>query len=180
MNSHRDSSVPAAPVRAAGTLSYSSVHDSVHESAGVTSQTDLPWSHRISLPWRLMVSLCSGALTAVFGTLIHRAGASANLPYGLVLALAIIGLSTWCARSRSGVTGLALHLIASSLVAWVPAFGIGGDVLTPAGFGSAVPFFSQYAGYTWLFGMIVVQMVLLVLPARCFTMVPTRKRGDDE
>ena len=35
-----------------------------------------------------------------------------------------------------------------------------------------MPFFSQHAGYIWLYGLILVQVVLLILPARWFV-IPT-------
>lgn len=135
----------------------------------------LPWSHRLGVPGRAVVTLLAGAAVGVVGTLAHRMGASANIPYGLVLAFAVLGLSTWCARSRMGAVGLALHLIASSMVVWqLAAAGPGGDVLTPIGFSVPMPFFSQWAGQIWLWGVIILQVVMLVLPRRWFRMTPRR------
>lgn len=76
-----------------------------------------------------------------------------------------------------GAVGLALHLIASSLTAW-------GMALTthPAKRSSSpdskatMPFFSQHAGYIWLYGLILVQVVLLILPARWFV-IPTHSES---
>jgi hypothetical protein len=139
----------------------------------------LPWSHQFNAPIRALICVLAGAGVGVIGTFAHRMGAARNIPYGLVLALAIVGISTWCARSRSGVTGLALHLISSSAVAWLIAMGYpNGDALTPIGFGSTVPYFSQHVGYLWLFGMILVQVALLPLPARQFHMPERRVNYD--
>lgn len=140
----------------------------------VPAFADVPWSHRQNAVVRALICMVAGMASALFGTMAHRMGAQYNIPYGLVLALAIVVLSTWCARSRSGVVGLALHLIFSSATAWALALGLGGDMLTPIGFGASVPFFSAHVGYMWLLGMIVAQMAVLFLPPSWFVM----KSGD--
>lgn len=134
----------------------------------------LPWSHRLGGAGRVIVTLCSGAFAALVGTFAHRMGASANIPYGLALAFLLVGISTWCARSRCGVAGVGWHLISCSGVAWLIAMGVGGngDALTPIGFGSDVPYFSDHAGYLWLYGLILLQGALLLMPSRWFTMTP--------
>lgn len=135
----------------------------------------LPWSHRQGVVVQVSVTVLSGACSGAVGTLAHRMGASMNLPYGLALAFAVLGLSAWCARARLGVSGLALHLIASSAIAWGLAVGgSAGDVLVPIGFSAEVPFFSQYAGYIWLYGLIVLQVLLLAWP-RAWFVIPPRK-----
>ena len=119
----------------------------------------------------MTISLLAGAAVGMIGTLAHRLGASANIPYGLVLALLVIVLSAWCARSRAGALGLGVHVAASSIVAWGLAVAPRGwGALTPVGFGdpSAVPFWSEHVGMIWLYGMIVVQVILLFLPKRWF------------
>ena len=87
----------------------------------------LPWSHRLPVWARFLVDLLAGAVVGVIGTMAHRMGASANIPYGLVIAYALVIISTWSARSRDGVSGLALHLISSSLVVWTVMAGYGPD-----------------------------------------------------
>mgnify|MGYP000249545802 FL=1 len=100
----------------------------------------------------------------------------------LVLAFLILGISAWCARSRLDVVGLALHLIASSGTIWLIAVQSTDDALTPVGFsGSSVPYFSQRVGYLWLIGCIVVQLMLMFLPARWFAITPkTDGKTDDK
>ncbi|KFI97775.1 alcohol dehydrogenase [Bifidobacterium stellenboschense] len=129
-----------------------------------------PWSHRFGPLGRTAVTLLAGAGAAFVGTLAHRMGAAVNIPYGLLLAFLIVALSTYCARARQGVTGLALHLIVSSAVAWGLALfgGPGGDTLVVAGFSTPTTFFSQHAGYIWLYGVILIQVAMLVLPASWF------------
>lgn len=137
----------------------------------------LPWSHRLGWIGRASVTILAAAGAAVIGTLAHRMGAAANIPYGLALAFIIVALSTWCARSRLGVIGLALHLIVSSGLAWLIAVGAGsGDALIVAGFATEMPFFSQHAGYIWLYGIILIQVAMLCLPARWFRMLPQPSR----
>ncbi|KFI86302.1 Alcohol dehydrogenase, class IV [Bifidobacterium reuteri DSM 23975] len=112
----------------------------------------LPWSHRQNELVRALITVLSGALAAFVGTFAHRMGADINIPYGLVLAFLLIILSTWCARSRMGVIGLALHLIASSMTAWGLALTTtSGNALIVAGFQGDMPYFTQHAGYIWLY-----------------------------
>lgn len=136
---------------------------------GVGSPT-LPWSHRLNPVFGILVTALAGIASGVVGTFAHRMGASANMPYGLILAFVLIALSTWCARSRLGVAGLAVHLITSSGVIWMIAAQGTGDALTPIGFsGGAIPYFSQHVGYIWLIGCIVIQLLMLPMPDRWFT-----------
>ncbi|WEV72896.1 hypothetical protein [Bifidobacterium sp. ESL0790] len=141
-------------------------------AAASAVKADLPWSFSPHFAVRWLVCIVAGIIVGIIGTLAHRMGAAYNFPYGLVLALLIVAISTWSARARSGVTGLALHLIASSATAWLVAMGFSGDVLTPIGFGdgSSVPYFSEHVGYMWLFGMVIVQLVFLFLPRQWFRM----------
>lgn len=135
----------------------------------------LPWSHRCNAVGRALITMAAGVLAALFGTFAHRMGAEMNIPYGLVIAFLLIGLSTWCARARSGVIGLGLHLITSSATAWgIALTATNGNAVIVGGFQVAMPFFSQYAGYIWLYGLIVVQVLELFMPSRWFV-VPPRK-----
>ena len=156
----------------------------------VKSTTELrPWSYRQNALVKSLITIAAGVASAFVGTFAHRMGAELNIPYGLVLAFLLIGLSTWCARSRMGAVGLALHLIASSLTAWGMALLLrlqpmdflaltttSGKALIVAGFQGDMPFFSQHAGYIWLYGLILVQVVLLILPARWFV-IPTHSES---
>lgn len=128
-----------------------------------------PWSHRQNTLVRSLITVLAGALSAFVGTFAHRMGADMNIPYGLVLAFALIILSTWCARARLGVVGLALHLIVSSMAAWGLALTTtSGKALIVAGFQGDMPYFTQHAGYIWLYGLVLVQVVMLILPSRWF------------
>ncbi|MBW3089800.1 alcohol dehydrogenase [Bifidobacterium miconisargentati] len=140
---------------------------------GINSVESLPWSHRRNALVRSLITMLAGAFAAFIGTFAHRMGASADIPYGLALAFLLIILSTWCARARLGAVGLALHLITSSATAWGLALATtSGNALIVAGFQGDMPFFSQHAGYIWLYGIVLVQVVMLVLPARWFTIPP--------
>ena len=137
-----------------------------------------PWSHRQPYALRILITIASGVAVGVIGTLAHRMGAAQNIPYGLLLAFLLLGISTWCARwcarARSNAVGLGFHLIASSAAVWMlTGYGPGGDALVPVGFSGEVPFFCQHAGMIWIYGVIVMQVVMLFLPARWF-MVPDR------
>ena len=153
--------------------------DGKPDGTSAVDAPSLPWTHRLGPFGKAVVTLLAGAAVAVIGTLAHRMGAVSNIPYGLVLAFLVLALSTWCARSRLGAVGVALHLIVSSLTAWGIAVGASqGDALIVAGFGgTAMPFFSQHAGYIWLYGMILVQVGMLMLPARWFR-IPERRGSE--
>ncbi|KAB7787900.1 alcohol dehydrogenase [Bifidobacterium cebidarum] len=135
-----------------------------------------PWSHKQSALVRALITILAGALAAFVGTFAHRMGADMNIPYGLALAFTLIILSTWCARARLGAIGLALHLIASSMTAWGLALTTtSSNALIVGGFQGDMPYFTQHAGYIWLYGLVLVQVVMLMLPARWFTIPATRK-----
>lgn len=146
-----------------------------------TDRTLLPWSHRLPVWARFLVDLLTGALVGMVGTMAHRMGASSNIPYGLVLAYLLVTVSVWSARSRDGVSGLALHLISSSLVVWtvMAGYGPGGDAMIPVGFGdsASLPYFSNNAGYFWLYGVVLIPLIMLALPKLWFVM-PAREPND--
>ncbi|MFT8649752.1 MAG: hypothetical protein ABF792_04785 [Bifidobacterium psychraerophilum] len=143
--------------------------------------TYLPFSYQLGVPGRLFIAIISGFLAAAVAGPAHRMGAASNIPYGLVLALLLVGLSAWAARSRSGVLGAGFHLLSSSAMAWLMAFpGPGGDVLVPVGGkGVFLSFFGLHAGYIWLFGVIVVQLVMLVFPQRWYQVHTVKRQADD-
>ncbi|WP_243390019.1 alcohol dehydrogenase [Bifidobacterium anseris] len=163
------------------TAMHATVPDSTIPNAAVRRpaphRSDVPWSHRCNVFVRCLITLLSAIAAGALGTLAHRMGASSNIPYGLVLAFILIGASAWCARSRGGVLGLALHLSVSYLTVWWLAMpGPGGDLMLPIGFHSTtMPWWSQHVGYIWLYGSLIVQVLLLVCPARWF-----RIGGKDE
>lgn len=144
----------------------------------------MPWSHRLPAWARLLLDLIVGVVVGMIGTMAHRMGASANIPYGLVLAYVLTAIATWSARSRDGATGLALHLIGSSLMVWtvMAGYGPGGDAMIPVGFGdsASLPYFSNNVGYFWLYGVVLIPLVMLVLPKRWFTMPPRETDGAPE
>ena len=133
-----------------------------------------PWSHRQPFAIRILITIASGFAVGLIGTAAHRMGAAQNIPYGLVLAFALVIVSTWCARARSNAIGQGFHLLASSAAVWMlTGYGPGGDAMVPVGFSVAVPYFCEHAGVIWMLGVIVIQMIMLFLPARWF-MVPGR------
>ena len=133
-----------------------------------------PWSHRQPFAIRILITIASGFAVGLIGTAAHRMGAAQNIPYGLVLAFALVIVSTWCARARSNAIGQGFHLLASSAAVWMlTGYGPGGDAMVPVGFSVAVPYFCEHAGVIWMLGVIVIQMIMLVLPSRWFV-IPDR------
>lgn len=158
---------------------------SMHASPSQGSDPDrmVPWSHRQPKWVRVLIDMLAGVGSGIVGTLAHRMGASINIPYGLVLAFVLLGMSAWCARSRDGGIGLAWHLIASSAVVCVMSMrGPLGDAMVPLGFSGSgtLPFFSRYAGIIWVLGMVIEQVVICMLPSSWFRMEPGRRDMSDD
>lgn len=148
------------------------------QSAKTAAQkADLPFSYQYNAWIRALICVVAGIAAGVCGTLVHRLGAQYNLPIGLVLALLIIGVSTWSARARSGVVGVGLHLIASSgVIAVASVTATSGDILLPMGFySSSIPFLSQNAFWFFFIGMIVIQLAMVFLP-RSWFVIPAPKK----
>ena len=141
----------------------------------------LPITHEWAYGWRILISALSGAAAGICGTIVHRGGAAWNVPWGLALALLIVGLSAWASRSRADTMGLGAHLITVGLTSYLLAgSGPGGDIFVPVGGESLVTFFSQHAGYIWLLGAAAVQLAILVMPARWFRVRPVPIDGDTD
>ncbi|WEV41543.1 alcohol dehydrogenase [Bifidobacterium sp. ESL0682] len=144
------------------------------------STKHLPWSFRQNVVVRALICVVSGIVVGVCGTLVHRIGAQYNVPIGLLLAWLILMISTWSARARSGIVGLALHLMFSTAVTGFFADFMG-DVLLPMGFYSTtLSFFSQYVGWFWLGGLIVVPVIFAFLPRRWFVIANKDKANAKE
>lgn len=132
-----------------------------------------PWSHNLPILGRYAVTLLSAILCGLIGTFSHRVGAVSNIPIGLIVALLLISLSAWCARSRTAMLGLLAHTVFSSAVAWILALRlIGTAVIVPVGFSGQLPWLSQRAGYIWLYGVILIQLIMLLLPSKWFVIKP--------
>ena len=52
--------------------------------------------------------------------------------------------------------------------------------MIPVGFGGddPMPFFSEQAGYMWLYGVVLIPVVMLVLPKRWFVTPPREETRD--
>ena len=123
-------------------------------------------------PWLLSVALIAffATATALVGTALHRSGVDADLPWGLCLAYLLIGWSAAFARQRLGMIGVGFHLVVSGLAIWILATtsGAADSVLVPVGSAAFTTFFSLRAGYFWLFGSTIVQILAMFLPKRWF------------
>ncbi|MBW3087322.1 alcohol dehydrogenase [Bifidobacterium sp. 82T24] len=125
---------------------------------------------------RLLVCVVAGFAVGLVGSAAHRMGVPWNIPYGLVMSLILVALSTWSARARAGGLGVGFHLIASGFAVMLIAshasnsraliiFGYLSDSYSPL---------MQKAGIIWLLGMVAVQVLMLVLPASWFRVSPRR------
>lgn len=140
--------------------------------------TSQPWSHRRSAPVRTLITVLSALGSALVATFASRIGAAYNMPVGLVIAFALLGMSAWCARSRGGITGFAVHMLCSTLLIYLIAQGWpNGDAVIVGFHNTELPWLSLYCGVIWLYGSILLQVIMLFLPARWFT-IPERRADD--
>lgn len=128
-------------------------------------------SQRDPIPYVVRLLLCAlcGIVAALVGTGAHRMGASVNIPYGLVLGFALMVCSSVMARALAGSIGLGVHLIVSSIIVWqMTGYGPGGDIMMPTGGEALTTFFSLRAAMIWFYGMLLVQVAVIVLPSTLF------------
>ena len=127
-------------------------------------------------PFRCLLGLPIGLAVGVLGTLVQRSGAAQGLPWGMALAYLLVALAAWWVRSDSGTMGLALHLVASTVVVWLLSMrGPGGDVLMP--YANFPMFFAKYAVFLWMGGLVLIQTLAICLPASWFADGPLRRQG---
>lgn len=110
----------------------------------------------------ILCAVCVGCI----GTALHRSGADSNLPWGLLVAYCLVGLSTIYAKWNFGTLGVGLHLISCSGVVWFLATTTGGNgsILIPIGSPAFTTFFSAYDGYFWILGVVFLQLLFLMTP----------------
>lgn len=124
---------------------------------------------RAVLAW-VRIALFAAA-AAFIGTVISRDGVDGPFPWGLLVSLLLVFLTSILARRARGIAGVGAGLAFSSALAWILALfeGAGGSILVPASSSAFTTFFSASAGYIWLFGMIAVQIVAALLPKKWFS-----------
>ena len=110
-------------------------------------------------------------LSALLGTMISRDGADGPFPWGLLISLLLIFIVSLLARRDKKIAGVGVCLVFSSALAWILALfpGAGGSILVPIASPAFTTFFRASAGYIWLFGLIVVQVITALLPRKWFS-----------
>ena len=144
---------------------------SAFKPSQLPSSASAPQHQRDPIPYIVRLLLCAicGVVAALVGTGAHRMGASVNIPYGLVLGFGLIACSSVMARALAGSIGLGVHLIISSIVVWqMTGYGPGGDIMMPTGGEALTTFFSLRAAMIWFYGMLLVQVAVIVLPSTLF------------
>ncbi|MBQ1298965.1 MAG: alcohol dehydrogenase [Aeriscardovia sp.] len=109
--------------------------------------------------------------SAFLGTMIARDGSDGPFPWGLIVSLLVIFVVSLLARRDKKIAGVGVCLVFSSAMAWILALssGMGGSILVPVASSAFTTFFSAAAGYIWLFGMIIVQLIAALLPRKWFS-----------
>jgi hypothetical protein len=139
----------------------------------------LPWSFKLPMGWKVVVSCLSAIIVVFIGSAISRSGAAYGVPWGLVVALVLIFASSWSARARGGFVCVLCHF----LVSWVCAvvlmgfFGFGPGEEYPLLLGSVAGanFLMQYGVYLWLGGFTIIQIVMAFLPKQFFSLEVHKK-----
>ena len=135
----------------------------------VTAGHDLPMTYQWPVWLRLLAACVTGAAVACIGTVSHRMGAANSIPYGAVLSLLIVTASAWSARARSGYAGLILHFIFACGTAWgLAILQKTSSALVAVASPAFVTYASQHVWQWWLYGIIIVQVILAFFPARWF------------
>ncbi|WP_156812268.1 alcohol dehydrogenase [Alloscardovia criceti] len=114
-------------------------------------------------------TLLSASVVALVGTFSYRLGAAYNIPYGLILALMLVGLSCFLAGARVEARATLwhefVHALVSAVVVWAMALSSTTTSTVVAMGGKAlVTFWSQHASLFWLYGIILVQLLVMFLP----------------
>ncbi len=123
-------------------------------------------------------NLLAGVVTGFIATFAHRAGAAYNIPYGLVLAFLIVGLSAWAVRQKSALLGLLTHFIGCVGIVWgIALTQTSSDAIIVVGGASLTTFWSLHAGYIWIYGVIALHVVLAILPSKLFMKNSTALKG---
>lgn len=119
----------------------------------------------------IFFSLAAGLI----GTLLHRSGADRGIPWGLALALLLLFATAWWSRRAHGLLGLAICLLLSTGLIWLVGsnYGPGGDILVPIASKAFTTFWSKNAGYTWIVGATIVQLIVMFFPAHLFEVPAT-------
>lgn len=117
--------------------------------------------------WEYLKIVIAAVAAVIIGTLLHRSGAAQNLPWGLTLAFALVGAGSAISIRRKGVMGAAVYMLVSTLLVWSFAMymGPGGDVLIAGRSEAFTTYFSKNAGLLWLYGVMVVQILVIVASA---------------
>lgn len=117
-------------------------------------------------------TVVSSALVSVVGMFTYRLGAAYNIPYGLFLSLAVVGVSCYLAGVRGGIWHQFLHALISTVIVWAMAFASSSASTVVAMGGTAlITFWSQKASIIWLYGIIVIQIVVVLLPRSLYNAV---------
>ncbi|MFD0705095.1 alcohol dehydrogenase [Alloscardovia venturai] len=114
---------------------------------------------------RWVVTLVTAVIVAVAGMFTYRLGAAYSIPYGLFLTLFVVGVSCFLAGLRGGLWHEFVHAVISTVIVWMMAFSSTSSSTVIALGGAALTnFWSFHASAIWLYGIIVVQIVVSLFP----------------
>lgn len=118
----------------------------------------------------IVVASIMSAIAGFIGTFIHRSGVDGVFPWGLVLALFLLASVAWIARVFAGQIAVGFTLLISSIVIWGLALMATPQtsILVPIGSSSFHTWFSANAGFIWLFGSLILQIIIFFLPKAWF------------
>lgn len=115
--------------------------------------------------WTVFLSV----LVSIIGMFTYRLGAAYNVPYGLAITLAVVGLSTFLAGVRGGIWHQFVHATISTVIVWILAFmSDSSSTLVAIGGAALTTLWSQKASILWLYGIIIVQILVALFPQKWY------------
>lgn len=121
--------------------------------------------HKSLTSW--ITTIAFAIVVAVVGTFAYRLGVAYNIPYGLFLTLLAVGMSSFMAGVRGNIWHIFAHGAVSIGITWAMALSsTSTSTVVALGGSSLITYWSQHCSLYWLYGIIVVHLVVMFLPAR--------------
>lgn len=111
------------------------------------------------------MTIVSALVIGVVGTFTYRLGAAYSIPYGLFASLLVAGILSFLAGVRGNIWHEFLHAAISTVVVWgLASQGTSTSALVVVGGSAFTTYWSVHAGYFWLYGIILVHVIVVFFP----------------
>jgi hypothetical protein len=144
------------------------------DKSGAPAEPLIPWSFKLPVGWKIVISCVSAVIVMFIGTAISRSGAQYFVPWGLLVGFVLIFASSWSARARGGFMCSLFHFIVTWICVWLflGFIGYGPGEVYPMLLGSVegANFLMQNSAFIWIGGLTVIQVVVAFLPKKFFVL----------